>query len=77
MVELDLEKVFDRVNPAKLRGEGEKRLQDTRALVLMRRDLKAGVRAEGRVGAHDEGTPHGGPRAPRRSHLLRAQRARE
>lgn len=67
---------FDGVNHDKLRGEGEKRLRDQRGTARMRRYLKAGVLAEGLVGASDEGTPQGGPLSPRLSHLLLAQLAR-
>jgi RNA-directed DNA polymerase len=45
-------------------GEVEKRLRDQRVIALIRRYLKAGVLAEGLVGASDEGTPQGGPLTP-------------
>jgi RNA-directed DNA polymerase len=64
VVEIDLEKFFDRVNPDKRMGEVEKRLRDQRVLALIRRYLKAGVLAEGLGGARDEGTPQGGPLTP-------------
>jgi RNA-directed DNA polymerase len=76
-VDSDLEKFFDRVTHARLRSEGEKRLRDQRVRVLIRRYLKAGVLAEGRVGASDEGTPPGGPLSPLLSKLLLEQLDRE
>jgi RNA-directed DNA polymerase len=76
-VDIDLEKFFDRVNHDKLRGEVEKRIKDTRVLALIRRYLQAGVLAEGRVRAIDEGTPQGGPLSPLLSHLLLDQFDRE
>jgi len=77
VVDIDLEKFFDRVNPDKLMGEVEKRLRDQRGIALIRRDRKAGVLAEGLVGASDEGTPQGGPLWPLLATLLLAQLDRE
>jgi RNA-directed DNA polymerase len=70
VVDIDLEKFFDRVNHDKLMSEAEKRIRDKRVLALIRRYLKAGVLAEGLVGAIDEGTPQGGPLSPLLSNLL-------
>jgi RNA-directed DNA polymerase len=58
-------------------GEVEKRLRDQRVIALIRRYLKAGVLAEGLVGANDEGTPQGGPLSPLLSNLLLDQLDRE
>lgn len=77
VVDIDLEKFFDRVNHDKLMGEVEKRIKDKRVLALIRRYLKAGVLAEGLVRAIDEGTPHGGPLSPLLSNLLLDQFDRE
>jgi RNA-directed DNA polymerase len=77
VVDIDLEKFFDRVNHDKLRGEVEKRIKDKRVLALIRRYVKAGVRAEGLVRAIDEGTPQGGPLSPLLSNLLLDQVDRE
>ncbi len=64
VVDIDLEKFFDRVNHDKLMGEVEKRFRDQRVTALIRRYLKAGVLTEGLVSARDEGTPQGGPLTP-------------
>jgi RNA-directed DNA polymerase len=77
VVDIDLEKFFDRVNHDKLMGEVEKRIKDKRVLALIRRYLKAGVLAEGLVSAIDEGTPQGGPLSPLLSNLLLDQFDRE
>src|SRR5712692_1897848 len=77
VVDIDWEKFFDRVNHDKLMGEVEKRLRDQRVIALIRRYLKAGVLAEGLVGASDEGTPQGGPLSPLLSNLLLDQLDRE
>jgi len=77
VVDLDLEKFFDRVNHDKLMGEVEKRIKDKRVRALIRRYLKAGVLAEGLVSAIDEGTPQGGPLSPLLSNLLLDQFDRE
>jgi RNA-directed DNA polymerase len=77
VVDIDLEKFFDRVNHDKLMGEVEKRIKDKRVLALIRRYLKAGVLAEGLVSAIDEGTPQGGPLSPLLSNLLLDQCDRE
>jgi len=70
VVDIDLEKFFDRVNHDKLMSEVEKRIKDTRVITLIRRYLKAGLLAEGLVVAVDEGTPQGGPLSPLLSNLL-------
>jgi len=70
VVDIDLEKFFDRVNHAKLMSEVEKQIKDTRVITLIRRYLKAGLIAEGLVVAVDEGTPQGGPLSPLLSNLL-------
>jgi RNA-directed DNA polymerase len=69
VVDIDLEKFFDRVNHDKLMSEVEKRIKDTRVITLIRRYLKAGLLAEGLVVAVDEGTPQGGPLSPLLSNL--------
>ena len=64
VVDIDLEKFFDRVNPDNLMGQVEKRIRDKRVSALLRRYLKAGILAEGLGRAIDEGTPQGGPLTP-------------
>ncbi len=60
VVDLDLEKFFDRVNHDRLLAA----VADKRMLKLIRAFLKAGVMEDGLVSAVDEGTPQGGPLTP-------------
>ncbi len=70
VVDLDLEKFFDRVNHDILMGLVAKRVADKRVLKLIRGFLTAGVLAEGLVSATEEGTPQGGPLSPLLSNLM-------
>jgi RNA-directed DNA polymerase len=70
VVDLDLEKFFDRVNHDILMGLVAKRVTDKRILKLIRGFLTAGVLADGLVGATEEGTPQGGPLSPLLSNLM-------
>jgi len=70
VVDLDLEKFFDRVNHDILMGRVAKRIGDKRLLKLIRGFLEAGVFENGLVGPTDEGTPQGGPLSPLLSNLL-------
>ena len=63
-VDLDLEKVFDRVSHDKLMARIETGVSDQRLLKLVRTFLKAGVMEGGLVSPVDEGTPQGGPLSP-------------
>src|SRR5713226_2203817 len=64
VVDLDLEKFFDRVNHDKLMGQIAKRVEDKRLRKLIRAFLKAGVMEDGLVSPSVEGTPQGGPLTP-------------
>jgi RNA-directed DNA polymerase len=64
VVDLDLEKFFDRVNQAKLRSLVKGRVADRRVLQLIDRYLKAGAMTGDGFEATTEGTPQGGPRSP-------------
>jgi RNA-directed DNA polymerase len=64
VVDLDLEKFFDRVNHDILMGLLAKRIADKRVLKLIRAFLNAGVMENGLVSPIDEGTPQGGPFTP-------------
>jgi len=64
VVDIDLEKFFDRVNHDKLMSAVAKRVQDKRVLRLIRAFLNAGVMENGLVSPVDEGTPQGGPLSP-------------
>ena len=61
VVDLDLEKFFDRVNHDQLMGRVAERVGDKRMLELIRAFLEAGVMEEGLVSPIDEGTPQGRP----------------
>jgi RNA-directed DNA polymerase len=70
VVDIDLEKFFDRVNHDLLMGRVAKRVADKRLLKLLRAFLNAGVMENGLVGPTDEGTPQGGPLSPMLSNLV-------
>jgi RNA-directed DNA polymerase len=70
VVDLDLEKFFDRVNHDKLMAKIAERISDKRLLKLIRRFLTAGVLENGLVGPVDEGTPQGGPLSPLLSNIM-------
>jgi len=70
VVDLDLEKFFDRVNHDILMGLVAKRVTDKRILKLIRGFLTAGVLADGLVSQTVEGTPQGGPISPLLSNLM-------
>jgi len=70
VVDLDLEKFFDRVNHDKLMSRIAERVDDKRVLKLIRAYLNAGVMEDGLVSPTEEGTPQGGPLSPLLSNLL-------
>src|ERR1017187_9767149 len=70
VIDLDLEKFFDRVNHDKLMGQVAKRVEDKRLLKLIRAFLNAGVMENGLVSPSGEGTPQGGPLSPLLSNLV-------
>src|SRR5436309_514880 len=77
VVDLDLEKFFDRVNHDKLMGRIAKRIGDKRLLKLIRAFLNAGVMENGLVSPSVEGTPQGGPLSPLLSNLVLDELDRE
>src|SRR6201984_2555652 len=70
VVDLDLEKFFDRVNHDGLMARVAARVTDKRVLKLIRAFLKSGVMEDGLVSPVDEGTPQGGPLSPLLSNLV-------
>ena len=70
VVDLDLEKFFDRVNHDKLIARIASKVSDQRVLKLIRAFLKAGVMEDGLVNPVDEGTPQGGPLSPLLSNIV-------
>ncbi|MEI8196432.1 MAG: group II intron reverse transcriptase/maturase [Phycisphaerae bacterium] len=70
VVDLDLEKFFDRVNHDCLMARVAARISDKRVLKLIRAFLKAGVVEDGLVLPVDEGTPQGGPLSPLLSNIM-------
>jgi RNA-directed DNA polymerase len=77
VVDLDLEKFFDRVNHDRLMSAVAERVADKRMLKLMRAFLEAGVMEDGLVSPLDEGTPQGGPLSPLLSNLVLDELDRE
>jgi group II intron reverse transcriptase/maturase len=70
VVDVDLEKFFDRVNHDVLMGRLERRIADKRMLGLIRGYLTAGVLADGVAMERHEGTPQGGPLSPLLANVL-------
>ena len=77
LVDLDLEKFFDRVNWRKLMVEVRKRVQDERVVQLIERFLRAGVLEDGAIHERTEGTPQGGPLSPLLANLILDELDRE
>jgi group II intron reverse transcriptase/maturase len=70
VVDIDLEKFFDRVNHDKLMTRVARRVQDSRMLRLIRSYLEAGVMRNGVCVRREDGTPQGGPLSPLLANIM-------
>ena len=70
VVDIDLEKFFDRVNHDVLMERVSRKVRDKRILGLIRRFLQAGIMEDGLAKPRSEGTPQGGPLSPLLSNIL-------
>jgi group II intron reverse transcriptase/maturase len=77
VVDIDLEKFFDRVNHDKLMSLLAKRIADKRLLRLIRKYLESGVMSGGLISPAEEGTPQGGPLSPLLSNVMLHELDRE
>lgn len=77
VVDMDLEKFFDRVNHDLLMEKLSTKIEDGRVLRLIRRYLEAGMMAEGIASPRREGAPQGGPLSPLLSNILLTELDRE
>ncbi|HUX23530.1 MAG TPA: group II intron reverse transcriptase/maturase [Burkholderiales bacterium] len=77
VVDMDLEKFFDRVNHDLLMEKLSKKIGDGRVLCIIRRYLEAGMMAQGIVSPRTQGTPQGGPLSPLLSNILLTELDRE
>jgi RNA-directed DNA polymerase len=69
VVDIDLEKFFDRVNHDRLMAKLAERINDKTLLKLIRRYLQSGVMINGVVRDNEEGVPQGGPLSPLLSNI--------
>ncbi|MRR35152.1 group II intron reverse transcriptase/maturase [bacterium] len=70
VVDIDLEKFFDRVNHDMLMARVAREVKDKRVLKLIRAYLESGVMVNGVVMETEEGTPQGGPLSPLLSNIM-------
>lgn len=77
VVDMDLEKFFDRVNHDVLMARVARQVKDPKVLNLIRRFLQAGMMADGVETVRAQGTPQGGPLSPLLSNILLADLDRE
>lgn len=70
VVDMDLEKFFDKVNHDRLMATLAKRIKDRNLLRLIRRYLQSGVMIGGVFSRTEEGTPQGGPLSPLLSNIV-------
>lgn len=77
VVDIDLEKFFDRVHHDRLMSKLNREIEDKRVLKLIRAYLKAGIMEEGLVKPNTEGVPQGGPLSPFLSNVVLDELDRE
>jgi len=70
VVDMDLEKFFDKVNHDILIDRLSRRIEDKRVLDLIRKYLKSGIMLNGIIISNEEGTPQGGPLSPILSNIM-------
>ncbi|QSF46594.1 group II intron reverse transcriptase/maturase [Paenibacillus tianjinensis] len=70
VIDLDLEKFFDRINHDMLMARVARKVTDKRVLILIRAYLNAGVMVNGKLERSREGTPQGGPLSPLLANIL-------
>ena len=70
VVDIDLEKFFDKVNHDILIDRLSRRIEDKRVLDLIRKYLKSGIMLNGIIVSNEEGTPQGGPLSPLLSNIM-------
>ena len=70
VVDVDLERFFDRVNHDKLMHRVARKVEDKRLLRLVRAYIEAGVMVDGVKQATAEGTPQGSPLSPLLSNIM-------
>lgn len=70
VIDMDLEKFFDKVNHDILMSKLEKKIKDRRLLALIRKYLKSGVLINGVSVTSEEGTPQGGPLSPLLANIM-------
>jgi len=70
VVDMDLEKFFDRVNHDILMSRIARKVKDKRIIDVIRRYLRSGILDKGPVQPRTEGTPQGGPLSPLLSNIL-------
>ncbi|WP_331482114.1 group II intron reverse transcriptase/maturase [Paraclostridium ghonii] len=70
VVDMDLEKFFDKVNHDILIGRLSRKIADKRVLDLIRKYLKSGIMLNGVIVSNEEGTPQGGPLSPLLSNIM-------
>lgn len=70
VIDIDLEKFFDKVNHDILMSRVARKVKDKKILLLIRRYLQAGVLENGLIQSTEEGTPQGGPLSPLLSNII-------